>query len=71
MAVTVLAFVIGPAVPCVSFSAPLDKASAIVEIKPETRRILPGQEPWLGAERGGLARGGCCLAPKPWVRHIQ
>ena len=37
----------------VSFSTPIYEASTVLEIKPEARRILPGQEQWVGAEGGG------------------
>lgn len=37
----------------VSFSTPIYEASVVLEIKPEARRILPGQEQWVGAEGGG------------------
>ncbi len=37
----------------VSFSTPIYEASAVLEIKPEPRQILPGQEQWVGAEGGG------------------
>ncbi|HEX6851527.1 MAG TPA: polysaccharide biosynthesis tyrosine autokinase [Candidatus Polarisedimenticolaceae bacterium] len=37
----------------VSFTTPIFEASTVLEIKPEARRILPGQEQWVGAEGGG------------------
>lgn len=37
----------------VTFSTPIYKATAVIEVKPEARRILPGQEQWVGAEGGG------------------
>lgn len=52
-ALTIFGLVVGLTVLRVSFSTPVYEASAIVEIKPEARRILPGQEQWLGAEGGG------------------
>lgn len=52
-ALAIAALVVGLTILRVSFAMPLYEASAIVEIKPEARRILPGQEQWLGAEGGG------------------
>ena len=37
----------------VSLATPIYEASTVIEIKPEARRILPGQEQWVGAEGGG------------------
>lgn len=50
---SVLAFVVGIAFLRVSFAKPIYEAQATIEIKPEGRRILPGQEQGLGAEGGG------------------
>lgn len=35
------------------FATPIYEASAVIEIRPEARRILPGQEQWVGTEGGG------------------
>ncbi len=37
----------------VTLATPIYKATATIEVKPEPRRILPGQEQWVGAEGGG------------------
>ena len=53
---TVLAIfllVIGVTFLRVTLSTPIYRATALIEVKPEARRILPGQEQWLGAEGGG------------------
>lgn len=34
-------------------SVPIYRATAVIEVKPEARRILPGQEQWMGTEGGG------------------
>jgi capsular exopolysaccharide synthesis family protein len=53
---TVLAIfvaVVGLTLLRVMLATPIYQAHAVIEIKPEARRILPGQEQWVGAEGGG------------------
>jgi capsular exopolysaccharide synthesis family protein len=49
-ALGILLLVVGVAVLRVMLATPIYKATAVVEISPEARRILPGQEQWVGAE---------------------
>jgi polysaccharide biosynthesis transport protein len=50
---SVLAAVVGLTLIRVFLAVPDYQASAVVEIRPEAKRILPGQEQYLGAEGGG------------------
>jgi len=50
---SVLAVVLGATIVRVLLATPIYQATAVVEIKPEAKRILPGQEQYLGAEGGG------------------
>ena len=50
---SVLAAVVGLTLVRVFLATPVYQAAAIVEIRPEAKRILPGQEQYLGAEGGG------------------
>lgn len=50
---SVLAAVLGLTLVRVFLATPVYQAAAVVEIKPEAKRILPGQEQYLGAEGGG------------------
>ncbi|HEX4823335.1 MAG TPA: polysaccharide biosynthesis tyrosine autokinase [Candidatus Polarisedimenticolaceae bacterium] len=49
---SVLAVVIGVTLMRVLLATPVYQATAVVEIKPEAKRILPGQEQYVGAEGG-------------------
>jgi len=49
----VFAAVVGLTLLRVSLATPIYRASAVVQINPEPRRILPGQEQWVGNEGGG------------------
>jgi capsular exopolysaccharide synthesis family protein len=48
----ILVLVVGASVLRVFLSTPIYQATAMVQINPEARRILPGQEQWVGAESG-------------------
>ncbi len=50
---SVLAAVLGITLVRVLLATPIYQATAVIEIKPEAKRILPGQEHYLGAEGGG------------------
>jgi uncharacterized protein involved in exopolysaccharide biosynthesis len=50
---SVLAAVLGLTLVRVFLATPVYQTAAVVEIKPEAKRILPGQEQYLGAEGGG------------------
>jgi capsular exopolysaccharide synthesis family protein len=50
---SVVAAVLGLTLVRVFLATPVYQAAAVVEIKPEAKRILPGQEQYLGAEGGG------------------
>lgn len=52
-ALAIFVLVLGLTFLRVTFSTPIYRATAVVEVKPEARRILPGQEQMLGAEGGG------------------
>lgn len=51
--ITIFALVVGMTLLKVTFATPIYTATAVIEVKPEARRILPGQEQMLGAEGGG------------------
>jgi len=48
----ILVIVLGLAILKISLATPVYQSTAIVEISPEARRILPGQEQWVGTESG-------------------
>jgi capsular exopolysaccharide synthesis family protein len=51
--VTIFALTVGLMLLKVTLATPIYTATATLEVKPEARRILPGQEQGLGAEGGG------------------
>ena len=53
MALAIFATVVGLTLLRVSLATPIYQGSAVIQINPEPRRILPGQEQWVGAEGGG------------------
>lgn len=46
----IFVLVVGLTLLRVTLATPIYRATALIEIKPEARRILPGQEQWVGAE---------------------
>ena len=47
---TIFLLIVGVSVLRVALAEPIYQATAVLEIKPEAKRILPGQEQWVGAQ---------------------